>query len=158
MAFTARTTLPSDFDIFSPLSSTTKPWVRTVSKGAVPVVPTAVRIDDWNQPRCWSDPSRYMNAGIAQPEILGQHGAMARSRLEPDVEDVAFLPERRAAALGTGCARRRQLLDRPGEPGVGSLGAEEIAEMADRLGGQELVMTGRAAERGDRHAPRCAGG
>ncbi len=63
VAQTAGITLPSDLDIFTPLSSTTKPWVSTVSKGAVPVVPTAVRIDDWNQPRCWSEPSRYMNVG-----------------------------------------------------------------------------------------------
>ena len=47
-----------------------------------------------------------MNAGIAQAEVLVvEHGAMARARLEPDVEDVALLAERRAAALRAGCAR-----------------------------------------------------
>src|SRR3954465_15404195 len=80
VALTARTTLPIDLDIFSPLSSTTKPWVRTFSNGAVPVVPTAVRIDDWNQPRCWSDPSRYMKVGYPRPKSW----ASTARWLEPD--------------------------------------------------------------------------
>ena len=58
-----------------------------------------------------------------------------------------------AAALRAGRAGREQLLDRPGEPGVGALGAEQVAEMADRLGRQELGAAGRAAEGRDRHAP-----
>src|SRR3954454_21796041 len=63
VASTAETALPPDLAIFLPCSSTTNPCVSTVSNGARPVVPTAVRMDDWNQPRCWSDPSRYMKAG-----------------------------------------------------------------------------------------------
>ena len=31
--------LPVDFDIFKPLPSTTKPWVRILLKGALPLVP-----------------------------------------------------------------------------------------------------------------------
>src|SRR4051812_7964306 len=80
VALTARTTLPIDLDIFSPLSSTTKPWVSTFSNGALPVEPTAVRIDDWNQPRCWSEPSRYMNAGKPRPKFC----ASTARWLEPD--------------------------------------------------------------------------
>ena len=51
-------TLPSDFDILRPSSSRTKPWVSTASNGARPRVPHASSSDDWNQPRCWSEPSR----------------------------------------------------------------------------------------------------
>ena len=50
--------LPSDFDILRPSASTTKPWVRTVSKGARPRVPQLSSSELWNQPRCWSEPSR----------------------------------------------------------------------------------------------------
>ena len=63
-------------------------------------------------------PLEIHERGIAQAEILRKHGAMARARLEPDVEDVSLLAERRAAALRAGRLRRYQLLDRPGEPGV----------------------------------------
>ena len=90
---------------------------------------------------------------IAQVEVLRQHGAVARARLEPDVEDVPLLAERRPAALRAGGARREQFLDRPGEPGVGSLGAEQVAEMADGLGREQLGVAGRAAQGRDRHAP-----
>ncbi len=52
------TTLPSDLDILRPLSSTVKPWVSTARYGAAPSVATAVSSELWNQPRCWSEPSR----------------------------------------------------------------------------------------------------
>src|ERR1700675_1169230 len=82
VAFTAEIVLPTDLDIFSPLSSTTNPCVSTVSNGARPVLPTEVRIDDWNQPRCWSEPSRYMNAGAPpRPKIDSSSTAWW---LEPD--------------------------------------------------------------------------
>ena len=51
-------TLPRDFDILRPCSSITKPSVSTALNGAAPRVPTASSNDDWNQPRCWSEPSR----------------------------------------------------------------------------------------------------
>src|ERR1700754_4935592 len=54
------TTLPSDFDIFRPPSASTKPCVSTTSNGARPRVPQLSNSDDWNQPRCWSEPSRYI--------------------------------------------------------------------------------------------------
>src|SRR5450755_620020 len=54
------TVLPSDFDILRPFSSSVKPWVSTTSNGARPRVPQLSSNDDWNQPRCWSDPSRYI--------------------------------------------------------------------------------------------------
>src|SRR5262249_19063282 len=53
-------TLPSDFDILRPSSSSTKPCVSTTSKGARARVPQDSSSEDWNQPRCWSEPSRYI--------------------------------------------------------------------------------------------------
>ena len=44
-----------------PFSSNTKPCVSTALYGATPCAATDVRSDDWNQPRCWSLPSRYMS-------------------------------------------------------------------------------------------------
>ena len=52
--------LPSDFDILRPSSSSVKPWVTTMSKGARPRVPQLSSSEEWNQPRCWSEPSRYI--------------------------------------------------------------------------------------------------
>ena len=35
--------------------------------GGTPYAPMLVSSDDWNQPRCWSEPSRYMSAGKRRP-------------------------------------------------------------------------------------------
>src|SRR5258707_15506219 len=56
-------TLPSDFDILRPSSSRTKPCVKTASYGARPRVPHDSISEELNQPRCWSEPSRYSEAG-----------------------------------------------------------------------------------------------
>src|SRR5208337_4121943 len=61
--------LPRDLDIFRPFSSLTKPWVSTALKGATPRVPTASSNDEWNQPRCWSEPSKYKSAGQGRPRF-----------------------------------------------------------------------------------------
>src|SRR5215468_4115654 len=58
------TTLPSDFDILRPSSSRVKPCVTTTSNGAPPRVPHDSSSEDWNQPRCWSEPSRYITASV----------------------------------------------------------------------------------------------
>src|SRR3984957_3856346 len=60
MTFCGSTVLPIDFDILRPFSSSVKPCVSTTSNGARPRVPQLSNSDDWNQPRCWSLPSRYI--------------------------------------------------------------------------------------------------
>ena len=72
-------TLPSDFDILRPCSSSTKPWVSTALNGATPRVPTASSSEDWNQPRCWSEPSRYRSAGQGRPRA-----SSTKAWVEPD--------------------------------------------------------------------------
>src|SRR3954468_14287758 len=62
-------TLPVDFDILRPCSSSTKPCVSTTSNGARPRVPQDSSSDEWNQPRCWSEPSRYITVSLP-PSIL----------------------------------------------------------------------------------------
>ena len=57
-------TLPNDFDILRPCSSSTKPCVSTTSKGARPRVPQLSSSEEWNQPRCWSLPSRYITVSL----------------------------------------------------------------------------------------------
>eukprot|EP00962_Isochrysis_galbana_P037941 scaffold13357_cov100-Isochrysis_galbana.AAC.3 len=53
-------TFPRDFDILAPVSH------AYGAPGACAELPswvaTLVSSEDWNQPRCWSDPSRYMSA------------------------------------------------------------------------------------------------
>src|SRR3954468_12902769 len=53
-------TLPSDFDILRPCSSSTKPCVSTTSNGARPRVPQLSKSGEGNQPRCGAEPSRYI--------------------------------------------------------------------------------------------------
>ncbi|MNY19839.1 hypothetical protein D3C86_1532930 [compost metagenome] len=54
--------MPSDLDILRPFSSTTKPWVSRPRYGAWPSMAAPVSKEEWNQPRCWSEPSRYRSA------------------------------------------------------------------------------------------------
>ena len=58
MTFCGSIVLPSDFDIFRPFSSTVKPCVSTALYGAWPFWATHASSELWNQPRCWSEPSR----------------------------------------------------------------------------------------------------
>src|SRR6266568_6729292 len=62
------TPVPRDFDIFSPDSLTMNPHVTTCLYGAAPSIPAPISSDDWNQPRCWSCPSRYTAAGHVSSE------------------------------------------------------------------------------------------
>src|SRR5579863_3893594 len=39
-----------------------KPCVSTVLYGAAPLPASESSSEDWNQPRCWSEPSRYTSA------------------------------------------------------------------------------------------------
>src|SRR5215813_701205 len=69
---------------------------------------------------------------IGNRRILGFSGAereVARSRLEPDVEDVHFLFERRAAAVRALCPGHEHIGFRR-VPAVGSLGGEELLDLA----------------------------
>ncbi len=56
-------TLPRDFDILRPFSSTVKPWVSTPLYGARAYSASDMSSELWNQPRCWSEPSRYRSTG-----------------------------------------------------------------------------------------------
>jgi hypothetical protein len=58
ITFSGSMVLPRLLDIFMPLASMVKPCVSTALKGARPRVPQLSSSDDWNQPRCWSEPSR----------------------------------------------------------------------------------------------------
>src|SRR5690606_8016412 len=63
--FCGATTLPTDLLILRPCPSTTKPWVSSALYGGRPYSMQPVSSDEWNQPRCWSEPSRYRSAGHA---------------------------------------------------------------------------------------------
>ena len=56
-------TFPNDLLIFLPSPSITKPWDNKNLYGAWPLVATEVVIDELNQPRYWSLPSKYKSAG-----------------------------------------------------------------------------------------------
>src|SRR5476649_2384185 len=63
--FCGASVLPSDLDIFLPSPSTVKPCVNRALYGGAPFSIDDVSSDEWNQPRCWSEPSRYRSAGKA---------------------------------------------------------------------------------------------
>ncbi len=153
--------LPSDFDILRPFSSSVKPCVSTTSKGARPRVPQLSSSEDWNQPRCWSEPSRYitsssppsrsaLDAGEAG-EVDGvlEHVGMGRAGIEPDVEDVVDLLVIGGIVVGREEAPRRALL----VPRVGALLFERRGDArVDAIVDQDFVAA-LLDEHRDRHAP-----
>ena len=56
------TTLPMLLLILRPWPSTVKPCVSKPRYGARPYMAAAVSSEEWNQPRCWSWPSKYRSA------------------------------------------------------------------------------------------------
>ena len=68
-----------------------KPWVRTVLNGAAPLPASESSSEDWNQPRCWSLPSRYMSAcQVFQSPVLRmlQFGARIKTAREEEPESI----------------------------------------------------------------------
>src|SRR4051812_24055587 len=64
--FCGASVLPSDLDIFLPSPSTVKPCVNGALYGGRPFSIEEVSSEEWNQPRCWSEPSRYRSDGKAE--------------------------------------------------------------------------------------------
>ncbi|MNN47587.1 hypothetical protein D3C81_1620150 [compost metagenome] len=62
LTFCGSMVLPSDLDILRPFSSTVKPCVSSSRYGAWLSMAQPVSSEEWNQPRCWSEPSRYRSA------------------------------------------------------------------------------------------------
>ena len=139
------TVLPSDFDIFRPCSSTTKPCVSTWRNGARPRVPRPTSSELWNQPRCWSLPSRYMSAG---QRWSARKGSTA-SWLDPESNQTSRMfvlaLELGAAADGHAQALGHELLERPLVPRVGAVVVEDRRRLLDeRLGRARPRRTSRS--------------
>ena len=58
-------------------------------------VATPTSSELWNQPRYWSPPSRYRSAGQGSSVRLSEHRQVARSGIEPHVENVVLLARTR---------------------------------------------------------------
>ncbi len=80
-----------------PFWSIVKPWVSTALYGAWPRVPQLSSNDDWNQPRCWSVPSRYRSAHgpiwsfwprQVRPFAAFQNECVGAAAVEPHVENI----------------------------------------------------------------------
>ena len=119
------TSFPRDFDIFLPASVTTMPCVTTWWYGARPRVPSA------HQHRAL-EPAAVLVVALevevgrpAQFRVDGQHGLVARARVEPDVEDVLLALERRPAARRAREPGRQEVLDRALVPGLGAVLLEQ---------------------------------
>ena len=84
-----------------------------------------------------------------------QHRLVARSGVEPDIEDVHLALERAMTAFRAGQARRHEFLDRTLVPGVRAVLFEDRGRAFDDLGTRYRLAAGRAVERRNRHSPRA---
>src|SRR5664280_718828 len=96
-----------------------------------------------------------------EPPVVA-HGKVRRARVEPDVEDVALLLPRRAAALGAHEAGGRKVGDRTRVPRVRALGGEPLLDAGEEGARRPAVRAVRphrlarlvgADEHRDRRAP-----
>ena len=147
------TELPSDFDIFRPSSSTTKPWVTHLAERR----PSARAEADEQRAL---EPAAVLVAAfevdVGRPGQLGpdrQHRLVARSRIEPHVEDVHLAREGRAAARAAREAGGQELLDGPLVPRVGAVLAEHGGGLLDERGRRHRFAARRAVDGRNRHAP-----
>src|SRR2546426_2618223 len=144
----------------------------TALYGGAPRVPTDSRSEDWNQPRCWSEPSlrfeerglepaaglvRALDVNLRRPPELGprlEDGGVAAPRVEPDVEDIGLLREPVAAALGAARPGGEESAGRTRVPLIGTLAlAKDPRDVVDDPLLEEQRSTPRAVERDDRHPP-----
>ena len=141
-------TLPSDFDILRPCSSSTKPCVSTTSKGARPRVPQLSSSEEWNQPRCWSRAFEIHHRVLAAVDLaldagerremrrVLQHEGVRRAGVEPDVEMSSTFFQRVVGELAEEALARAVLV-----PGVGALLLEGFDDAHVRPRGPARIST-----------------
>jgi hypothetical protein len=108
-------TLPSDFDIFGPARPDEAVRQHRLV-GRAPRVPQDSSSEEWNQPRCWSEPSRYRSRPATCRSARLQHEGVGRAGIEPHLDDVHHLLVVVRVAVVAEEARGIGL-----EPGVGAL-------------------------------------
>ena len=86
-------------------------------------------------------------------EALVEDGEVARTGIEPDVENVVLLAEGAAAALGAGVARGQEFGGRALIPDVGAVLAEEGDDAVENGAIGDRLAAGVAIENDDGHAP-----
>ena len=89
----------------------------------------------------------------AEVRPVFQHGGMAHTGIEPDVEDVRLLLEPRPAALGAAGSRRHQLFRFALEPDVGAVFPDKTDHMIENRLRHHLRPARVAIEHRDRDAP-----
>ena len=133
-------------------SSSTKPWVSTALNGARPA-----RADrppagcSWNQPRCWSLPSRYRSAGqgpprssSAKPCVLSRFRTRRRRCPSPGRKSAASRSWTQEAG------RRRRADTRRRRPRSAKVGGDAGPSPPGRARGS---LVRRSTKTGDRDAP-----
>ena len=94
---------------------------------------------------------------VGRPRQVGtdrEHGLVARSGIEPDVEDVHLALEARAAAGRARQTLRDEFLGRPLVPGIGAVGVEDARGLLDERRRRDRLAAFRAIDGRDRHTPR----
>ena len=83
----------------------------------------------------------------------GQHGLMARSRIEPHIENVPLALEFSAAARRTGQPLWKELLDRAFVPGVSAIRVEDTRRLLDERRRENRLTALLAVHGGYRNTP-----
>ena len=142
-------TLPSDFDILRPSSSSTKPCVSTASYGARPRVPQASEQRGMKPAAMLVGAFEIERGRPAQLRPLFQHEGVGRARIEPHLDDVGdLLPLGRVVVRCRETARRRSLYQTSAPARSTAVATRSTtAGVAQRLAGLAI------GEDRDRHAP-----
>ena len=148
--------LPSDFDILWPSSATMKPCVTTSRNGGRSRVP---RPDEQRALEPAAMLIASLEVHVRRPRQLAaerQHRLVARSGVEPDVQNVALALELGAATGRAGESVRNEFRERALVPRVGAIDVEHAGGAFDELGCQQRLAALHAVDGRDRERPRRA--
>ena len=96
--------------------------------------------------------------GPGQAGFVAEHGGVAASGLEPDIQNVRLFCELRIAALGAFGSGRDQGVGLRCVPGVGAAAREQFDHLAVQGGIVQGLAAALAQEHRDRHAPDTLAG
>ncbi len=111
---------------------------------------------DWNQPRYWSVPSRYMSAG----QVSSGRSASTASWLEPESNHTSRMSRSRSKLVPLAArarqAGRDEVLSRAARTRRRRCRCSNTRAACSTISGVRIgFAAGRAGERGNRHAPRA---
>ena len=124
----------------------------------MPRVPTLSRSEEWNQPRCWSLPSRYRSAGEPRSAFGSRTAAWETPESNQTSRMSISFSNSSLPQTGQAVPSGRSFAGVPLVPDVGTVLFEEVGHVVHDLRVGQGLAAGGAGKGGDRHPPGALAG